>query len=219
MRDTRKNEEYFEKYLEFQYSRIEKKYAKLAEADDIKKQRVLMSLTGYEIDLLKAEFSFGATKEKMKSLLSKAVSIVTEYRNITYEDLLNLLSMSIMLNEINESLELIRANKDKVFNDRLLNALALFIQGKEPVWNDSLALPKDFAELDKVFKSPAKDSELLAYLNSWYDNHSGYSWYNSHLSTNDTYCGYWSFESAAIAIILGISDSKLKDSKYYPFWK
>ena len=38
MRDTRKDSVYFEKYLDYQYSRIEKKTAKLKDSDDEKKQ-------------------------------------------------------------------------------------------------------------------------------------------------------------------------------------
>jgi hypothetical protein len=69
MRDIRKNQDYFKKYLDYQYSRIEKKTAKLEDCDNDKKQRVLMSLTGYEVDLLKAEFSAGATKMRFSSFM------------------------------------------------------------------------------------------------------------------------------------------------------
>ena len=69
MRDVRKNKVYFESFIEYQRSRIEKKLEKLQEADEAKKQRILVSLTSYEIDLLKAEFSIGAPIEKMRTLL------------------------------------------------------------------------------------------------------------------------------------------------------
>lgn len=216
MRDTRKSKEYFDEYLKYQRSRIEKKTAKLPESDEGKKQRILMSLTGYEVDLLKAEYSCGASKERMKELLLSAIGIAKEYKNMTYEDLLNLLSISVLVGERANASALIEANKEKVFNDRLLNFFALYIQEKEPLWKKELSLLDEFAGLDKVFWSDEKAVELLSYLNSWYDNHSCYGWYNSHLSDSDTYCGYWSFESAAIAIILGIREGTLKASIYYP---
>ena len=90
MRDTRKDNIYFDKYLEFQHSRIEKKVEKLKESDNEKKQRILVSLVGYETDLIKAEFSTGASKNKMKALMNSAIQIAIEYKNITYEYLLNL---------------------------------------------------------------------------------------------------------------------------------
>jgi hypothetical protein len=43
------------------------------------------------------------------------------------------------------------------------------------------------------------------------------SWYNSHKSKNDTYCGYWAFETGALVKILGLNDEELKDVPYYPY--
>ena len=119
MRDTRKDEIYFNKYLEFQYNRIEKKTEKLKESDNIKKQKILLSLVGYELDLIKAEFSLGASKEKIKVLLNRATKIAIEYKNITYEDLLNLLSLAIIVNDTEEAIKLVKSNNSKVKNDRL----------------------------------------------------------------------------------------------------
>ena len=125
MRDTRKDEIYFNKYLEFQYNRIEKKTEKLKESDNIKKQKILLSLVGYELDLIKAEFSLGASKEKIKVLLNRATKIAIEYKNITYEDLLNLLSLAIIVNDTEEAIKLVKSNNSKVKNDRLLNCLSI----------------------------------------------------------------------------------------------
>lgn len=218
MRDTRKDKEYFEKYLDYQYSRIGKKTAKLKDADEDKKQRVLVSLTTYELDLLKAEFSAGAAKDNIKTLLNRAIMIAGEYKNITYEDLLNLLSLSIMVNDKSEAAKLIKLHNERISNDRLLKYLSMYINGKEPVWDVDIPLKKEFIALDEVINANVKEDKLCNYLNDWYGNHCGYSWYNSHLGSEDTYCGYWSFESAAIAAILGLDDSKLKDSEYYPYF-
>lgn len=218
MRDIRKDKEYFDKYLDYQYSRIEKKTAKLEEADEDKKQRVLVSLTSYEIDLLKAEFSVGATKDNIKTLLNRAVKVACEYENITYEDLLNLLSLSIMVNNKSEAIKLIKMHNEKIRNDRLLRYLSMYINDTKPVWNESIPLKKEFILLDEVINAESKEDKLCDYLNSWYKNHYGYSWYNSHLGNEDTYCGYWSFESAAIAVILKLDENKLKDSEYYPYF-
>ena len=42
MRDTRKNKEYFERFIEYQNNRIAKKLEKLQNADEDKKQRILV---------------------------------------------------------------------------------------------------------------------------------------------------------------------------------
>ncbi|MFJ1118057.1 PoNe immunity protein domain-containing protein, partial [Bacillus thuringiensis] len=43
------------------------------------------------------------------------------------------------------------------------------------------------------------------------------AWYDAHENKHDNYSGYWSFESGAIAKILKLDDSTLKDSSYYPY--
>lgn len=216
MRDTRKDEIYFNKYLEFQYNRIEKKTEKLKESDNIKKQKILLSLVGYELDLIKAEFSLGASKEKIKVLLNRATKIAIEYKNITYEDLLNLLSLAIIVNDTEEAIKLVKSNNSKVKNDRLLNCLSIYIDKKEVRWDKNLQLLPEYSDLNLVFISENKEYELLKYLNEWYSKHAEYGWYNSHLGDLDTYCGYWSFESAAISIILDLNKEYLKKSVYFP---
>lgn len=216
MRDTRKDNEYFKKYLDYQYSRIEKKAAKLKESDEEKKQRILVSLTGYEIDLLKAEFSAGASKDNIKVLLNNAIKIASEYKNITYDDLLTLLSLAIMVNDKSEAIKLVKNNNNIIEQDRLLKYIANNIQGKKAAWDNKTPLRSEFKELDGVFEANEKENALLKYLESWYKNHSGYAWYDSHKGGSDTYCGYWSFEGAAIAIILKLNESKLNESIYYP---
>lgn len=216
MRDTRKNKEYFDEFIEYQYSRIDKKTKKLQEADDTKKQRILVSLIGFEVDLLKAEFSIGATSDKIKKLLVEAIDVISEYKNITYEDLLNILSIAIIVNSKNDTLKLIENNRELISNDRLLNYLASYICGVEAIWDKNIPLPEEFSYLDNVFDAYDKENALRAYLDEWYRNHSRYAWYDSHLGSSDTYCGYWSFESAAIAKILRLREDVLKESVYYP---
>lgn len=216
MRDTRKNQAYFDAFIEYQKSRIEKKVEKLKDADEAKKQRILVSLTGYEVDLLKAEFSRGASIEKLRALLCDAIDVVSQYQNITQDDLLTLLSLAVIVNEKKESFRLIEKNKNLISNNRVLNYLSAYLYGIEVIWDTNVLLPAEFAGLDKVFDGSNREYELKEYLANWYSNHSGYAWYNSHLGSSDTYCGYWSFEAAAIAKILKLQENDLKTSEYFP---
>ena len=216
MRDTRKSFDYFKDYLDYQYLRIDKKTAKLKDSDEEKRQRILVSLTGYEVDLLKAEFSIGTSKDNMENYTNKAIEIVKDYNNITYYDLLTLLSIAVMINDNSEVINLIKNNEDIIEKDRLLKYIANYIQDKEPKWDKNIQLRSEFMGLDKVFSTSDKETALLEYLDGWYKNHSEYSWYDSHKSNTDTYSGYWSFEAAAISIILGLDESKLRESVYYP---
>ena len=43
------------------------------------------------------------------------------------------------------------------------------------------------------------------------------AWYDTHKIKDDMlYCGYWCFEAAAVAKRLGLDDTALRQSKYYP---
>lgn len=216
MRDVRKNKSYFENYIEYQRTRIDNKIKKLNDADEAKKQRILVSLTGYEIDLLKAEFSIGATIEKMRTLLYEAIDVVFQYQNITQDDLLTLLSLSIIINEKKNVYKLIENNREMINNNRLLNYLSLYLCENAEMWDNNIFLPHEFDGLNKVFDGHDKVSAMKEYLSNWYDNHSGYAWYNSHLSDSETYCGYWSFEAAAITKILDLKETDIKNSEFYP---
>ena len=54
-------------------------------------------------------------------------------------------------------------------------------------------------------------------VDKWYKLHKECAWYDSHKNNKNLYTGYWSFEAGAVAKILGIDDSSLKDVKYYPY--
>lgn len=64
-----------------------------------------------------------------------------------------------------------------------------------------------------------KHCELLKdYLQEkWYEIHRDCAWYDSHKLGKSTYYGYWSFEAGAIAKILNLNDSSLKNVPYYPY--
>lgn len=216
MRDIRKDLNYYKAYIEYQNARIEKKLVKLQDCDSDKKQRVLVSLTGYEIDLLKAEFSSGATRASLKKLLEKTILDVSEYKKITFEDLLILLSMTVLLDNRKDAINLIKVNRVIIESDRLLKNIASFIETGKVVWDKSIPIRKEYSLLDDVFSAADKVNAMLTYLDNWYSKHTDYAWYNSHLGDADTYCGYWSFEAAAIAKELKLDVNSLKKSDYYP---
>ena len=216
MRDIRKNKDYFDKFLDYQYTRIKKKTAKLLDCDSEKKQRILMSLTGYEVDLLKAEFSAGASVTRLKELLNDALSVISEYKKMTYEDLLVFLSLSVILNRKKEAVVLLGEHKTAIESDRLLSYIATYIETGKGIWDKTIPLMKDYLLLEDVFVDEDKETAMLSYLNKWYSNHKGYSWYDAHLGDSDTYCGYWSFEASALAKALKLKEGKLKTSEYYP---
>ena len=217
MRDNRKDKEYYIDYLNYQYSRIEKKASKLSSAAGEKKQRILLSLTGYELDLLKAEFSNGASSEKLKTLLIQAIETACQNDNVTFDDLLTLLSFSVMLDTESEAKELIESKTNIIGKDRLLCFLATYIKCRKNEWKLNISLRDEYKSLDTFFTSSEKELKLKEYLEQWYEVHSEYAWYNSHMRDTNTYVGYWSFESAALAKIFKLNTNNLKENKYFPF--
>lgn len=219
MRDTHKNKAYFERFITYQSSRIEKKRTKLQESigDEAKRQRILVSYVNYEIDLLKAEFSYGADKPRMAELLEDACGVIAEYHNPTKDSLLVVLSLAVMLDERKNTSDVIRAHKDFISQDRLLNCLAEYVSTGRTGWDENIPSAKEDEALGAVFSS-GDVRDLRLYLLDWYKNHEGYAWYNSHLGDSETYCGYWSFESAAVAKIMNFNEDELKNCEYYPCW-
>lgn len=216
MRDNIKDKDYYKSFLNYQYERIEKKMAKLKGSDEDKKQKILISLTGYEVDLLKAEFSSGASKEDLRVLLIRAMDIVSANYKVTYDDLLILLSLAILLDAKSDAIKLINSSKDSICTDRLLKFMAAYIETGIVDWDNNTIIRKEYDSLNQVFSADDKEEAVKKYLAGWYEAHSEYAWYDSHLRDSDTYCGYWSFESGAIAKILGLKENNLSNEKYYP---
>ena len=216
MRDTRKDQKYFEEYLDYQKSRTEKKIAKLADCDDEKKQRVLVSLTGYLVDLLKAEFSAGAEYDELKKEYDKAIHLVCDYENMTYEDILLLLAFAVLLGQRDGVEQLIHKNEKTIDSDRLLTCFAEYLITGKVTWKLNIALLPEYKLLNDVFQNDNGEIAMKNYLASWYSNHKESAWYNSHVKDTGTYCGYWSFESAAIVKMLSLNEESYKALEYYP---
>jgi hypothetical protein len=117
------------------------------------------------------------------------------------------------------SLKLISKNKEIIQKGIMLNFLASWISNHSVVWDKNLMTEQfektQYELMNGVFESDDKEAALNKYLDKWYDNNKDSAWYNDHLSTNDVYTGYWSFEAAAVAKILKLDVSKI-NKNYFP---
>src|SRR5699024_1249466 len=69
---------------------------------------------------------------------------------------------------------------------------------------------KEIVELAETDKAAASD-RLFTYMEKeWFRGHYDFEWKNAH--NEPGYLGFWSFESAALAKILGLDDAGLKDN-------
>ena len=134
--------------------------------------------------------------------------------NDSMYDIIDILSIGVLLenrkNEFIEYLEEIVLKYDSnngmitFFMDYLKNRILQKITSKIDYFN-------------VLLKSENKEKVLKEELEVWYDKHSDAYWYNSHKAKNNTYCGYWCFEIAALVKIFDIDDTLLCENKYYPY--
>ncbi len=106
------------------------------------------------------------------------------------------------------------------FDDRLVNFL---IKEIDSTWERE-GVEFEFEVYECLKQILDNDEKIIAcealkeYLQEkWYEIHRECAWYDSHKSSKNVYYGYWSFEAGAIAKILNLDDSSLKDVPYYPY--
>lgn len=218
IRDDLKDAKYFEKYIAYQTDRISKKKEKLAACgnDEVKADRIRLSLLKYQLDMLFAKFSAGEGKIVLGNVLEEALDTACTMNDVDYESLLNLLSVAIFLDKEKEVSPLIKRHNEVIVKDKLLNCLAVFSENGSRLWNGEFQIKKVFDNLNDLDLSSDKTATLQSYLDVWYDLHAEASWYDSHKEESETYVGYWSFESAALVKIFELDNRKLKTNRYFP---
>ncbi|MYN04438.1 DUF1911 domain-containing protein [Pseudoduganella sp. DS3] len=101
--------------------------------------------------------------------------------------------------------------------DGLLERLfSCCIDGREPGINMCRRnLP--YSKTLPIFAAPAAERpQLMArYLAEWYQSSRREDYFNRH-ETGYDFVGYWSWEAAAITLVLGIDDTSYRDMPYYP---
>lgn len=217
MRDIRKDEKYFENYISYQRTRIEKKKDKLSSCDDAgKRERISMNLLGYDIGMLVASFSYGVHEDKMSEMVDDICDVSANLDNINHETIMIVLSVAIMVQNRSEHImSFIKKNSDEILRDKLLNCLAEYLTENKAVWTGELRFSV-YKKLDEINTAKDKEALLQDYLSDWYSNRRDFAWYNTDKSDKDTYVGYWSFETAALVKIFKVKDNNLKKNQYYP---
>lgn len=151
-------------------------------------------------------------------------------RNPIYADILNYVSLGVLLNipdaYFRQLIDYVEQMDKQAKPSRWTPDLLLWFmlnsrlkEQEKQKYAEKLAYPRLYNGLYKVIQAPnaaaAKDA-LNKYLDRWYNLNSDAPWYNSHLKDN-SYRGYWAWEVAAVAKIMHIDDSDLKNNQYYPY--
>lgn len=148
-------------------------------------------------------------------IFSKSINNINSIMSIIW-----VLSIGIMIDKNNTILKKISKqllNKDSA----IVRTLCNYIISNEVQYDNNIKDLNPYKYLKNIFNAHDKDKQidhLIIYLKTkWYNGHSDAYWYNSHLSKEGTYSGYWSYESGAIAKMLKLNDSTLKNVSYYPY--
>ena len=231
VRDKNKPHEYFVHYLEKKehlFKAIESAMEQRTKAVDFLGENDRGITNGYKslglnyIFYTIAQYSAGETIEGIKETYGKTLRYAERIweENKGYVLSLWLLSIGVLLDICDDKKALLKnIVKKYAKKDKLLWFLMEYLdKGTKEATHYLMPLPYQY--LDEYIEGKRQDIKLLTkYLTDyWYDAHANLDWwYDSHKSPNNTYYGYWSFEAGAVAKILQLDDSSLKDVPYYPY--
>lgn len=229
VRDNIKDELYFNEFIcktENSINKFEGLISKVIKEKGIEDvgvkngYNILVSSYFIDINLL---YSVGADIAKMKE---KFLKLITYYNKMWtpeygYIELIRVLSLSCLFEvDYKDMAELEEKIISEKFDDYLVNILLRHIDNSWKLNSNDFIFTGIYDELKTIIENQGSDfsRELKRYLETcWYSNHKDAPWYESHKSKQNIYYGYWSFEAGAIAKILNIDDSSLKDTPYYPY--
>lgn len=230
MRDKLKNKDYFYSYLAYENGRIEKFTDALEQVIAERGESDKGARSGYRFlqnfyfNKLNALYSMGAPIEEIELLFPEIIHVMKKEWDADggYVQILWMISIGIMIEAPEEQMKELECIVIKCrFEDILLDTL---IHSYNPNWeikSTKFQFDIPYSFLQNVIDSSTKEeasSYLKNYLTEeWYAGHEDSGWYDSHNSREETYSGYWSFESGALAKVMGLDDSMLKDTPFYPY--
>jgi len=244
MRDKFKTKEYFREYLELDYRLREKRFNKIRN-NEIAQERISI-VTGDEClrsrRIIRAKYSMGESVENLVEDYLQALNFMHEswmilklkaykkgmyynhYFNSNYVDMLDMLSLGIMLHQPKETFINLAKIIDK---DEVKDMLFEFILSSQierpPLVEESYSviqyIPNDFKSLREAVRE--EDKTKAAKLVDKYFTKDWIKQVNKRSGgfkpdTDTGYCGYWNFYVAAISYLLDIDVSSFENNEYFP---
>ncbi|MGG2134684.1 PoNi-like cognate immunity protein [Bacillus sp. S2(2024)] len=178
----------------------------------------------YEMEDISAKYSLGEDISAIEEDFHNALYDLerTGTRKVGYIYMLCMISLGILLETDKKNIE--RLNKlveKKNMNDSVIDFLLCASDiGYTKITNvyfkeNPYAKTREIIELAQTDKREAS-KRLKTYMEKeWFKGHYDYEWKNAHKEPG--YVGFWSFETAALAKILELDDTSLKDNNHYPY--
>lgn len=219
LRDCNKTDAYFTGYLAEQERRIQRFDEKLdhLSQEQKPKEKILQChaiLARMLHDKLYAQYSLGCSKETIRETFYIYLDHIKTQKQLTYQDASEALSLSIVFHcPVRENLY-----ADSIPDDDLLKALYTWNgESKINPSGNGLLFPNTSKVFWDVLQGVGSWVELRHYIqDKWYaDNHDA-SWFRADQRGDTTYCGYWCFLGAAVAVIRGFDKNLFTDCRYFP---
>lgn len=219
VRDLLCSEGYYNTYIEKKNARIQQieevLHTIIAQrgAHDEGARNGYLFFANHYLDRIIAMYSAGRPVDEISNLFPGVIEMMEKsWNGKNYEQMLQVLSIGIMLGVEEELFSRLTGLVRKC--DGLIEFM---IQGRP---EGPLLFPEPYTKLMEVIQSDGHQQaeQLRSYLkNDWYDGHADSGWHDTHKHPDPIYSGYWSFESGAVAKILGLDDENLKNVRYYPY--
>ena len=234
IRDKIKNRKHFEKLLSKEKEIIKQRNEIISKSNqNDTNSYIYYAIANNYMNLLKITYSLGVKiKDLRETYIVSLQSFLLgfESNEPMYFDILNRVALGFLLNISNENFKQLvdyvqRMDEQAKPADWTPDQLLWFIlnsrlkEDEKQAYADKLAFPKLYKGLFKLTQiSDAQKAKkaLEDYIGKWYNLNKYAPWYNNHLKKN-CYRGYWAWEVAAVAKIMNIDDSDLKDNPYYPY--
>ncbi|WP_369900853.1 PoNi-like cognate immunity protein [Bacillus manliponensis] len=178
----------------------------------------------YEMEDIRAKYSLGEDISVIEGNFHNAIDYLerTGSREIGYISLIWIISLGILLETDKKNIERLKKIVDKKnMNDSVIDFLLCASDiGYTKITNvyfkeNPYAKTREIIELAQTDKKEAS-KRLQTYMEKeWFRGHYDYEWKNAHKEPG--YVGYWSFETAALAKILELDDTSLKNNNHYPY--
>ncbi|PEP72053.1 hypothetical protein COM04_26845 [Bacillus wiedmannii] len=178
----------------------------------------------HEMNDIRAMYSLGEDISKMEVYFYNAIDDLehTGTSKVGYIYMLWIISLGILLETNKKNMERLKKIVDtKNMNDAVIDFLLCASDiGYTNMTNryykeNPYAKTREIIELAQTDKKEAS-KRLQTYMEKeWFKGHYDYEWKNAHKEPG--YVGYWSFETAALAKILELDDTCLKDNNHYPY--
>lgn len=234
IRDKIKNRKHFEKLLSEEKEVIKQRNEIISKGNQNDTDTyIYYAIANNYMNLLKITYSLGVKiKDLRETYIVSLQSFLLgfESEEPMYFDILNRVALGYLLNIPKENFKQLvdyvqRMDEQAKPSDWTPDQLLWFMlnsrlkEDEKQTYADKLAFPKLYKGLFKLTQiSDAQEAKkvLNDYIEKWYNLNKDAPWYNNHLKKN-CYRGYWAWEVAAVAKIMHIDDSDLKDNPYYPY--